>query len=70
MSTLGTVVIVMDILAVLTILYFILPRPWPMPYERPFICDQCWRSYRDATSLAWHRTGQHPALFEDDHDHH
>lgn len=64
--TLGAALVIVDILVVVLILYFVLPRPWPEPHDRPFVCNQCRRSYRDASSLAWHKTGQHPELLTDD----
>lgn len=42
-------------------LFASLTRSW-QPHDRSHFCDRCTRSYRDATTLAWHRTSMHPEL--------
>jgi hypothetical protein len=38
-----------------------LTRAW-VPAAQTHFCDRCTRGYRDATTLAWHRTAMHPEL--------
>lgn len=62
-------IIIVDILVILVILIAICQPRWPEPYERPFACDQCHRTYRDATTLTQHKTAMHPdkPLLDEEH---
>lgn len=61
--------IIVDILVVLAIVIMLCQPRWPEPYERPFACDQCHRTYRDATTLTQHKTAMHPdkPLLDEEH---